>query len=71
LAGLDEHHHAARSLEVADHFLDRLSADDVGVLGCAVHEVVHLGHGAIVGHDRKAVVVHVEDQVLAHDSQPD
>ena len=71
LPRLDEHHHAARPLEVADHFLDRVGTDDVGAFGLVVEEIVHLGDGAVVGHDGEAVVVHVEDQVLPHDGQPD
>ena len=56
---------------MADHLLDRVGADDVCPLGLVVEEIVHLGDGAVVGHDRVAVVVHVEDQVLAHDGQAD
>ena len=36
-----------------------------------LQEVVHLGGGPVVGDHLEAVVVHVEDEVLAHDGQPD
>ena len=36
-----------------------------------LQEVVHLLRGPVVGADLEAVVVHVEDEVLAHDGQPD
>ena len=31
----------------------------------------HLGGGAVEGRDDEAVVVHVQNQVLAHDGEPD
>ena len=34
-------------------------------------KMIHLRRGAVVGHDGEAVVVHVEDQILAHDGQTD
>ena len=43
LAGLDEHHDAARALQLADHFLDGMRADDLGALGFLGEELVHLG----------------------------
>ena len=54
-----------------DHFLDGVRADDLGALGLVVEEVVHLGDGAVVGGHGEAVVVHVQNQVLAHNGQPD
>ena len=53
-----------------DHFLDGMGADDLGALGFLVEEVVHLGDGAVVGGHGEAVVVHVQNQVLAHYGQP-
>jgi hypothetical protein len=32
-------------------------------------EFIYLGSGAVVGHDSVAVVIHVQDEVLAHDGQ--
>ena len=40
-------------------------------LACVVEELVHLGNGAVEADHGEAVVVHVEDQVLAHDGQAD
>ena len=71
LAGLHQHHDAAWAFQMADHFLNRPGTDDVRALGFAIHEVVHLGDGSVVGNDREAVVVHVQDQVLAHHGQSD
>ena len=45
--------------------------DDLGALGFLGQELVDLGDGAVVGDDGEAVVVHVEDEVLAHDGQAD
>ncbi len=41
-AGLDEHHHAARLLELGNHFFDGMRADDFCALGFVGEEVVHL-----------------------------
>ena len=40
-------------------------------LGLSGQEFIHLGNCAVVGHDGDTVVVHVENQVLAHDRQAD
>ena len=40
-------------------------------LGFVGEEVVHLLDGAVEGHDGEAVVVHVQNQILAHDGQTD
>ena len=64
-------HDAARLLEQADHFLDGVGADDLRALGFVGEEVVDLGDGAVEDGDYEAVVVHVEDEVLAHDGQAD
>ena len=71
LAGLDHEHDAARALEQAGELLDGMRADDLGALGFVGEEVVHLGDGAVEDGDLEAVVVHVEDEVLAHDGQAD
>ena len=49
----------------------RVRAHNLGALGFIVQEVVHLGHSAVEDGHAVAVVVHVEDQVLAHDGQTD
>ena len=46
-----------------------MGADDFGALGFLVEEVIHLGNGAIEGDHGEAVVVHVQNQILAHDGQ--
>ena len=56
-------------LEQADHFLEGMRAEDVGAFGFVGEEVVHLGDGAVEGDHGEAVVVHVQNQILAHDGQ--
>ena len=46
-----------------------MRADDFGALGFVGEEVVHLLDGAVEGHDGEAVVVHVQNEILAHDGQ--
>ena len=58
-------------LSMRDHFRDGMRADDLGALGFVGEEVVHLRDGAVVGDDGEAVVVHVQNQILAHDGQAD
>ncbi len=71
LAGFDHEHDAARAFEEGGHFGEGVGAEDAGAFGFLVEEVVDFGDGAVVGHDREAMVVHVEDEVLAHDGQSD
>ena len=70
LAGLDHEHDAAGLLEQGDHLLDGVGADDIGALGFFVEEVVHLRDGAVVSGHGEPVVVHVQNQILAHHGQP-
>ena len=70
-AGLHQQHDAARFLEQPDEFLEAVRADDLGALGLVGEKFIDLADGAIVDRDDKAVVVHVEDDVLAHDGQSD
>ena len=71
LAGLHHQHHPARRFEQADQFLDGVGADDLRALGLVGEEIVHLGDGAVVDRHGEAVVVHVQNQVLAHHGQAD
>ena len=71
LAGHDEKHHAARSLELGDELLDAVCANDALSLGLVLKELVDLGDGAVEGNDGVAVVGGVEDEVLAHDRKAD
>ena len=54
-----------------DHLLERVGAEDAGCPWLRWPGIVHLGDGAVVGHHGEAVVVHVQNQVLAHDGQAD
>jgi len=71
LAGLDEHHHSARQLELGNHLSDGMCAEHFRALGLVREEVIHFFRGAVVGDDGEAVVVHVENEILAHDGQTD
>ena len=71
LAGLHHEHDAAGLFEQGDHLLNGVSANDIGALGLVVEEVVHLRDGAIVSGHGEPVVVHVQNQILAHNGQPD
>jgi hypothetical protein len=48
-----------------------MSAQNFRPLGFIAEKLVHLLNRAIVGRHDEAVVVHVEDEVLAHDRQTD
>ena len=48
-----------------------MSPLNAGSLRFIGEKFVYFGGGAVVGHDVKAVVVHIEDQVLAHDCEAD
>src|ERR1041385_8318295 len=71
LAGLDHQHHAARALEHLDELGNRAAARDLGALRLHGEEIVDLGNGAVEHGDAIAVIVHVEDEVLAHHGQTD
>jgi hypothetical protein len=43
----------------------------LAALGGSVQKIIDLGGSAIVRHHRESVVVHVEDQILAHHGQTD
>jgi hypothetical protein len=70
-AGLHHEHDATGTFQEADHLGQRMGADDLGALRLVGEEGVHLVNRAVEGHDGEAVVVHVQDQVLAHDGQAD
>ena len=71
LAGLHEHHDPAWAFEFRDEFLNRVRSLDFRALRLIGEEVIHLRGGAVVDDDGVAVVVHVEDEILAHDGQSD
>ncbi len=71
LAGFHQQHHLAGSSEVAGEFLQALTADDLLVPCPASQESVDLRHRAVETSDGETLAFHVQDQVLAHDSEPD
>ena len=70
-ARLDQQHDPARLFEEAHQFLEAVRADDAGPFGFVGQELVDLADRAVVDGDDIAVVVHVQDDVLAHDGQSD
>jgi hypothetical protein len=47
-----------------------VGAEDVGAFGFFVEEVVHLREGAVESDHGESVVVHIQNQILAHNGQP-
>jgi len=68
-AGFDHEHDAAGAFERLDHFLDGMGAEDLGTAGFISQEFIDFGDGAVIGDHGEAVIVHIEDEVLAHDGQ--
>jgi len=48
-----------------------MRADDLGALGFVGEKMIHLLDRAVERNDGEAVVVHVEDEILAHHGQTD
>ena len=71
VAGLDHQHHAARLLQHLHQFLDRVRAHHLRAGGFVGDEVIHLRDGAIKNGYAIAVVVHVQNEVLAHYRETD
>ena len=69
--GADHEHDLPRSGQGRDQLLEGMGADDLGPGGGTGEELVHLAGGAVEHGHPKAMVVHVEGQVLAHDRQAD
>src|SRR6185369_14639516 len=67
---LDHHHDPPRRFEATDQFLQRVTAGQL-FAGIAFEEIVHLADRAVEHGDMKAVVFHVEDEILTHDGEPD
>jgi hypothetical protein len=70
-AGLHQHHHPSRLLELLHEFLNGMGSDDGLALGLILEKAVDLGDGSVEGDDCEAVISHVQDQILAHDGQAD
>ena len=71
VAGLDHQHDAARLLEQPTSSSMECAPTTWVPLASLFEEIVHLGDGAVEDRHFVAVVVHVQDQVLAHDGQAD
>ena len=70
-ARLHHKHDPARPLEGSGQILETIGANDIPVLRLALDKARHLFGGAVVDPNRETVIVHVQDKVLAHYSQPD
>src|SRR5688572_27704962 len=71
LTGLYHQHHSPRFFQRLNQFLDRVRSYDLCSSGFLFDEFVYLGDGSIKYSHAVTMVVHVQDQVLAHDSQTD
>ena len=71
VAGLDHQHHAARLLQDLRQLLDGVRAHHLGAGGFVRDEIVDLRNGAIEDGHAISVVVHIQDQVLAHYREAD
>ena len=71
VAGLDHEHDVARRLQQFYELRDRMCALDGGSLGFVIQEVIDLGSGAVKDGDLIPVVVHIQDQILAHYGETD
>ena len=56
---LDHQHHAPRTLQQADEFLEGMCSNDLGSLCLVGHKVIYFGYGAVEDGYLIAVVVHV------------
>ena len=70
-AGFDHQHDFSRRSELRHELLDAVGTDNLGTAGRTGEELGGPSRGAVEHRHRVAVVVHVQYQVLAHDSQPD
>ena len=64
-------HDAPRFLEHRDHLFDGVRSQHLGVLGLFIEKIIHLRNRPVEGDHREPVVVHVQNQILAHNGQPD
>lgn len=71
LSCLDEQNHTSWPLEVLAKFLDRVISLDLGAFCFIGEEIIDLADCAVEDTDLESVVVHVEDEVLAHDGEAD
>ena len=71
LAGLYHQHHPARLFQDSNQFLNRVRAHDLCAGRFLLDEIVYFGDGSIKHTHAITVVVHIQDQILAHDSQAD
>merc|ERR1719234_1794540 len=67
----DKDHHPPGLLELGDHFLKAMSPDNLGSLCFILEKIVDLLRCSVVGAHLEAVIIHVEDEVLAHDGKAD
>lgn len=67
---LDKHHDSFRFLQLLHHLLQAVSTNYLGTLCLIFQELIYLLCSAVVCTDHKSMIVHVQDEILAHDSQP-
>jgi len=70
LAGLHHEHDLTGPFQQGRQFLDRMGAEDgFASRGGSFQELVYLGNRTVEGYHRVALVIHVQDEVLAHHGQ--
>ncbi len=69
IAGLDHQHHTPWFFQRGHELLDGMRALDLRALRFVGEKFVHFGYSAIKDRDLESMVVHIEDQILAHDRQ--
>ena len=62
---------APRLLQQRNEFLDRVGAHNLRALGFVRNKLIYFGDRSIENGDLVAVIVHIQDQVLAHHGQAD
>lgn len=67
---LDKHHDSFWFLQLLHHLLQAVSTNYLGTLCLICQELVYLLCSAVVCTDHKSMIIHIQDEILAHDSQP-
>lgn len=66
---LDKHHDTFWFLQLLHHLLQAVSTNYLGALCLIGQELIYLLCGTIVRTDHISMIIHVQNEVLTHDSQ--
>jgi hypothetical protein len=67
----DKEHNTSRFLEFFAHFLNGMGTDDFRSFRLISQKLINLIRGSVVCTDNVAMIIHVQNDVLAHHCQPD